>query len=279
MNDKKTGTALIRKMTIDRIIEYIELHLESGKRMSIHSLSAYSGYCRRHLQRIFLLETGMRLGEYIRRRRLSRAALLCRLSLRGFQDIACSLGFDSQQTFNREFRKTAGVTPGQYRSQPEWRLLPLAGRAGISFSVPVPERVHLPEGRILGRPLTFSGRIHEVRDNGAAAFSESVFACQQEAQWLVVTAITPVGGRKGDYEVRCGVGAPDNPCGNVFSWAEGDYLSVTFETTTTTHAARADYIYMNILPTHGVVRTPGVDILVFRYHEERVFCTLYIPVS
>ncbi|MXE36491.1 AraC family transcriptional regulator, partial [Escherichia coli] len=91
--------------------------------------------------------------------------------------IACSLGFDSQQTFNREFRKTAGVTPGQYRSQPEWRLLPLAGRAGISFSVPVPERVHLPEGRIVGRPLTFSGRIHEVRDNGAAAFSESVFAC------------------------------------------------------------------------------------------------------
>ncbi|EJN3790532.1 hypothetical protein NPY87_005578, partial [Escherichia coli] len=73
MNDKKTGTALIRKMTIDRVIEHIELHLESGKRMSIYSLSAYSGYCRRHLQRIFLLETGMRLGEYIRRRRLSRA--------------------------------------------------------------------------------------------------------------------------------------------------------------------------------------------------------------
>ncbi|HFW6977527.1 helix-turn-helix domain-containing protein [Escherichia coli] len=59
--------------------------------------------------------TGIPLGEYIRYRRLSRVALLLRLSQRSLQDIALSTGFDSQQSMNRDFKKNTGLTPGQYR--------------------------------------------------------------------------------------------------------------------------------------------------------------------
>ncbi|MDD8641858.1 helix-turn-helix transcriptional regulator [Escherichia coli] len=77
-------------------------------------LYAY-GYSHRHLQRLFLMYTGIPLGEYIRRRRLNRVALLLRLSQRSFHDIALSTGFDSQQSMNRDFKKNTGLTPKQYR--------------------------------------------------------------------------------------------------------------------------------------------------------------------
>lgn len=120
-------TNLIHQMTVDKILEYIESEVESGSRLEIDKLKDYSGYSRRHLQRLFKKVTGLGLGEYIRRRRLNRAALLLRFSLRSYQDIALSVGFDSQQSFNRAFKKFTGISPGQYRSRPEWILSPLIG--------------------------------------------------------------------------------------------------------------------------------------------------------
>lgn len=63
-------------MTAEKILEYVDAKVESGRRIDIESLAAYSGYSSRHLQRLFLAETGVRLGKYIRCRRLNRAAVL-----------------------------------------------------------------------------------------------------------------------------------------------------------------------------------------------------------
>lgn len=51
------------------------------------------------------------LGEYIRKRRLCRAAILVRLTAKSMLDIALSLHFDSQQSFSREFKKLFGCSP------------------------------------------------------------------------------------------------------------------------------------------------------------------------
>ncbi len=137
---------LIHRMTAEKILEYVDAKVESGRRIDIESLAAYSGYSRRHLQRLFLAETGVRLGKYIRCRRLNRAALLLRFSRRRYQDIALSVGFDSQQSFNREFKRVTGMTPKAYGEKPEWLLLPLSGSKRKEYTIPPPTVVWLSGG-------------------------------------------------------------------------------------------------------------------------------------
>lgn len=104
-------------MVVEKIMEYVDTEVESCRRIDIDTLAIYSGYSRRHLHRLFMAETGMRLGEYIRNQRLNRVVLLLLFTRRQYQDIALSVGFDSQQSFNRAFKKATGMTPKEYREK------------------------------------------------------------------------------------------------------------------------------------------------------------------
>ncbi|WP_407906387.1 helix-turn-helix domain-containing protein [Escherichia coli] len=121
----------LQNKVIAGVIAFAEHLLESESRSDISQLVRYSGYSRRHLQRLFRNKTGMSVGDYIRRRRLTRAAMLVRLTGYPLHDIAISVGFDSQPSFNREFRKRFGCSPGIYRSRPGWDLSLLTPRAEL----------------------------------------------------------------------------------------------------------------------------------------------------
>ena len=63
-----------------------------------------------HYQRMFGYMAGVTLAEYIKRRRMSRAAA----DLRGGKkvvDVALDYGYDSPTAFNRAFQSVHGVTP------------------------------------------------------------------------------------------------------------------------------------------------------------------------
>lgn len=119
----------LQNKVIADVIVFVEGLLETGLRSDIRQLVRYSGYSHRHLQRLFRNETGMSVGAYIRLRRLTRAAILVRLTVYPLHDIAISVGFDSQSSFNREFRKRFGCSPGIYRNRPDWDLSLLTPRA------------------------------------------------------------------------------------------------------------------------------------------------------
>lgn len=271
----------IQKMTTDKILEFIDKEVESGRRMDIETIEAFSGYSRRHLQRLFFAETGISLGEYIRRRRLNRAALLLRFSRRSFQDIALSLGFDSQQSFNREFKKNTGFTPRQYRDQPDWVLFPLLGRIRKMYDIPPPEKVTLPGGTIVGDELIFYGTVGTMPENASfQAYLERIFSAQAHRErelWMVVSII-PVEDCEYHYQVNCGLGQPGRKTGRVFSYNSGEYLKFTFETTRETHVGKTHHIYLNMLSGSNAVRREGSEVLVFVYAKGKVACTLYIPV-
>ena len=55
------------------------------------------------------------LGDYIRQRRLLLAAVELRTTERPIFDIAMDLGYVSQQTFSRVFRRQFDRTPSDYR--------------------------------------------------------------------------------------------------------------------------------------------------------------------
>ena len=69
-----------------------------------------------YFQRVFRNTCGTSVGEYVRRRRLSRAAVeLVRTDIR-ILDLAVKYGYDSPDSFTRAFTKFHGSTPSEVRS-------------------------------------------------------------------------------------------------------------------------------------------------------------------
>ena len=84
-----------------------------GDRSSIAALARRAGASRRTLERLFLAETGMRVGEWRRRVRLLHGVR--RLAEReSVSNAANESGYASVSAFVAVFRKTFGVTPGRY---------------------------------------------------------------------------------------------------------------------------------------------------------------------
>ena len=69
---------MIRQKILQQLLEWIECNLEHP--ISIEDIAQKSGYSRRNIQLLFRNFMHVPLGEYIRKRRLCRAAILVRLT-------------------------------------------------------------------------------------------------------------------------------------------------------------------------------------------------------
>ncbi len=100
------------KLMLD-IINHIEDNLHTD--LTVGSVSEYSGYSSHHFQKMFAAVTGLSLGSYIRRRRLTKAAAKLRSSSERIIEIALDSGFESQESFTRAFKTMFGANPNEYR--------------------------------------------------------------------------------------------------------------------------------------------------------------------
>lgn len=98
---------------IKELLYWIEINLSD--RLTLEKASDKTGYSLWHLQRLFKNKTGYALGQYIRQRRLSMAALTLRLSKMPICDVSLHFAYDSQGTFTRSFKQNFSETPGKYR--------------------------------------------------------------------------------------------------------------------------------------------------------------------
>lgn len=69
-----------------------------------------------HFKRMFSFLSGFTLSEYVRRRRLTLAALELHSSNIRIIDIAVKFGYDSPDAFTRAFQRLHGVTPTEARN-------------------------------------------------------------------------------------------------------------------------------------------------------------------
>lgn len=98
---------------LEESIAYVEERLE--KPIDIGELASTAVMSRFHYQRMFHLIVGMPVGEYIRRRRLTRAAgELVRSSDRVI-DIALRFGYETPEAFTTAFRRFHGINPSEAR--------------------------------------------------------------------------------------------------------------------------------------------------------------------
>jgi AraC family transcriptional regulator len=102
---------------VQRMQEYIEAHLQEP--VTLHMLAEAAGYSPWHAARVFKALTGKSPFEYIRLRRLSRAAVRLRDEQVRVVDVAFDFVFDSHEGFTRAFSKQFGLTPRTFsRNKP-----------------------------------------------------------------------------------------------------------------------------------------------------------------
>ena len=94
-------------------IDYVEQHLYQP--VSIHDMASASNYSTYHFCRIFKSLVGDSPKEYLRKRRLTVAAVRLLKEDIGLLDLALECQFESQEAFTRAFKQLFSVTPGQYR--------------------------------------------------------------------------------------------------------------------------------------------------------------------
>lgn len=91
------------------LIDYIERNLT--EKISYKKLAQILGVNEYTMHRIFLFVTGLTLGDYIRKRRLSQAAIDLINENQRVIDIAIKYGYESSQSFARAFKSEIGINP------------------------------------------------------------------------------------------------------------------------------------------------------------------------
>lgn len=100
---------------LSQVIDYIENNLDGvisyDEAAKIACCSTY------YFQRIFSYVTGITLSEYIRRRRMTKAAFELETTNKKVMDIGLKYGYKSPTAFNRAFQSVHGVSPIAARMQ------------------------------------------------------------------------------------------------------------------------------------------------------------------
>jgi AraC family transcriptional regulator len=98
---------------LERAIVFIETNL--NKEICVEDVAGNACYSYYHFHRVFEAVLGESIGNYIRTRRLNCAACDLIYTDKRILDIAMYYRFESQEAFNRAFKKVYRVSPGTYR--------------------------------------------------------------------------------------------------------------------------------------------------------------------
>lgn len=99
---------------IQAALEYIETNLH--EELTLDEISCFVGFSKFHFHRVFQKEVGISLIDYVKKRRLARAAAMLLSTNATILDIALTYRFESQEAFTRSFKSVYQLPPGRYRS-------------------------------------------------------------------------------------------------------------------------------------------------------------------
>ncbi|QOR36410.1 AraC family transcriptional regulator [Clostridium sp. 'deep sea'] len=116
---------------LNKAINYIEEHItEKIHYEQLAKIACCSTY---HFQRMFSYMANIPLSEYIRRRRMSLAAVELQNGNKKIIDVALKFGYTSPTAFNRAFQKIHGVAPSLVKES----VIALKAYPPISFKITI----------------------------------------------------------------------------------------------------------------------------------------------
>jgi AraC-like DNA-binding protein len=114
------GSTAMRQPTSDpfvvRVLEWIDEH--HGEPFQLETLAKAVHLSPKYLSNLFRKTTGKTITDFLTIRRLKHASQLLQTTALSVQEVSERSGFSNCSYFCHTFRKYAGMTPGQFRSQP-----------------------------------------------------------------------------------------------------------------------------------------------------------------
>ncbi|MCE0801756.1 helix-turn-helix domain-containing protein [Buttiauxella sp. S04-F03] len=278
---------MLKKNIVQEVLNYIENNIDVN--INIDDISRFTGYSRRHIQTIFKQHVRIPLGLYIRKRRVTRASIFLRLTNMNVIDISAKFGYDSQQSFCREFKKAAGLTPLQYRRSSCWDFSPLQAEFNFNrIDVGSFQICTLPEGYVSGQmshqeiAIPANENILEVRWNTIINHLNN----QKQNIWSISEYKAH---KKHSMRIKLSsiIGVHNkevNKKPGDHTYPSGIYARFSFRCNKEEYSKYSKHIYLNIFPKHRLKRRPAPDIEVFTYNgyarpENALDCEYYIPVE
>ena len=140
---------------VQRMQSYIESHLR--EEITLDDLANAAGYVPEHACRLFKRLVGLSPFEYIRARKLSRAALELRDARKRVLDVALEYAFGSHEGFTRAFSSEFGISPSRYRQTPPLKLFRQPRSAYLVYlhekkGVESVDNIHTVFTQVINRP-------------------------------------------------------------------------------------------------------------------------------
>jgi transcriptional regulator GlxA family with amidase domain len=98
---------------IQKVLDYISSNLDQD--LTLNQIAESVSLSRSRLHYLFRTQLGMPTIQYIKLRRLERARDLLRTTSLTVKEVRVRVGLHDRSHFARQFKKTYGVTPYQYR--------------------------------------------------------------------------------------------------------------------------------------------------------------------
>lgn len=104
-------------IAINRVLDYIEDNID--KEINIKVIAQIACMSEYNFQKVFTVLTDISLGEYIRRRKLSRSLYEVCDTNHKIIDIAYKYGYESPDSYTKAFKNLFDMTPSKARQYPE----------------------------------------------------------------------------------------------------------------------------------------------------------------
>ncbi|EER9344705.1 TPA: helix-turn-helix domain-containing protein [Escherichia coli] len=263
----------MKEKNMKLILEWIEENISSG--ISVEDVVAISGYSRRYIHDIFKESLSMSPGQYIRKRRLSKAAVRLRLTNQSATNIAHQLSFSSQQSFTKEFKKEFGYTPREYRKMELWDLDRLRIPRLISYKKDISIRLtELPGLTVIGYEVEYSEIISDRPIDSNPFRQEAIVKnlSYYEDDIFLLSNFEPKEKNSNQLDITTFIGINEKSTKNSRFVSRrcvdsGLYAEVNFVGSWKEYSTLSRYIYMDVLPSYKLKRRRGYDIEHFKYHS------------
>lgn len=195
---------------LNEAVGYIEDNLDGEMDLAqVARIACCSPY---HFQRMFSYIADVPLSEYIRRRRMTRAAFDLQNGDGKIIDIALRYGYDSPTAFNRAFQRIHGVAPSMAKQEgvvlkayaPIQFQLSIKGDVEMNYKI-----VNKQEFRLVGKKQHYLGGVEESMAK-IPAFWQEVYAegliprlctLMDQEPFGVLGAAVSVNGQDFDYYI------------------------------------------------------------------------------